>query len=57
MESLGDAPTAEAAPAAKASEAPKGEKKKAAAGSAMITGIFVLLEYFYYQNIYITQQF
>ena len=46
MESLGDAPAAEAAPAAKASKAPKGKKKKAAAGSGVITGIFVLPEYF-----------
>ena len=40
MHSLGDAPAAEAAPAAKASEAPSGEKKKVDAGSAVITGIF-----------------
>ena len=42
MEGLADVPAAEAATAAKASKAPKGDKKKAAAGSAVKTGIFVL---------------
>ena len=56
VESLGDAPAAEAALAAKASGAPKGEKKKADAGSAVISGIFVLPEYFFYQNICITNR-